>query len=300
MRNRNMKKLTVFLLIALLLFTSCATPKTKYKVEMSGITESGIFKESEEVFQNDVVKIEPLSVPVESEIKLGKKSTVADLTSKYADSSKSIYVSKDGKIKYTKNNDSDSFSISVNESGVLSSFKKDSFSEEELVNNIKAYISEYLDLNILDNYVYTCSTKVQVLKPNAAWNETKEGFYVASEEGENVRSYTVEYRKYCGNYKTSDRLSVNCDSNGNILAFAFYDSNTDWSGVDFDGKYVEQSVEKYLDGSIRKEWRLKDYEIEDECLVYVDGKIYLSLSIDLTLTKNGDEANTSCALRVSK
>ena len=156
---------------------------------------------------------------------------------------------------------------------------------------------------MLDNYVYTCSTKLQVSKPDAAWNETKEGFYVSAETGETVRSYTVEYRKYYNNYKTADYLSVNCDPNGNILAFAFYDSNTDWLGGEFDAKSVEQSVEKYLKDSIKSEWQIEDYKITNECLVYVDGKICLSADIELTLTKNGDKSNTIspvCALRISK
>ena len=300
-----MKKIIAFLLIALLLLTSCDTPESPakledYNVELSEVAESGIFNVPGQVIQSDVPAQEKLDAPIESEIKLGNKTIVADLTSKYVDSNKSIYVSKDGKINYVKSGDSDSFSISVRGSGVLRSFKKDSFNEEELVNNIKDYISEYLDLSMLDSYVYTCSTKLQVSKPDAAWNETKEGFYVSNENGETVRSYTVEYRKYYNNYKTADYMSINCDPNGNILAFAFYDSNTDWSGGEFDGKSVEQCVEKYLKDSIKSEWSLKDYEFENECLVYVDGKIYLSLSVDLTLTKNGDEANTLCALRVSK
>ena len=58
--------------------------------------------------------------------------------------------------------------------------------------------------------------------------------------------------------------------------------------------------EKYLKDNIRSEWKVKDYKISNECLVCDNGKIYLSVSVELIIMKNGTEANTLCALRVSK
>ena len=200
-----MKKLIAFLLIALLLFTSCTAQKSDYKVEMSGISESGIFKASEEVFQSDVVAMEILDVPIESEIKLGNKTIVADMTRIWE--IENVYVSKDRKIEYTKSNDSDSFTICVNYHAVsddydLYYFSGDNLTEAALLENVKSYISNYLDLDMFDDYVYSCSTIVDIKKPDAAWqHETKEEFYVPSDDTEKVRSYAIKYWKYywaCG------------------------------------------------------------------------------------------------------
>ena len=154
---------------------------------------------------------------------------------------------------------------------------------------------------MFDDYVYSCSTIVDIKKPDAAWqHETKEEFYVPADDTEKVRSYVIEYCKYYGDYKTSDNLSVYCDSSGNIITVIFENSNTDWIGGEFDAKSVEKSVEKYLKDNIRSEWKVKDYKISNECLVCDNGKIYLSVSVELIIMKNGTEANTLCALRVSK
>ena len=272
-----------------------------YSVKLTSSIENGIFKEGAETAPPAEFSKESLLVPLEETIKIGQKEITADFTAVLHYTAKpdwNIYLSKSRDVEYRKNTCNDSFSIQSKGDIALSSFPDVSLTEESLINHINEFVSSYIDLNLFDDYIYSCSSSVAIVQSDAAWNEVKSMFYLPQNETEKVRSYSIVYRKYSKNLKTEDEIVIQCNSNGDITMFGFYNCNANWEEVSFEDERVNRSVEKYLSDNMSTKYVLAGYEIKSRCLIYANAEILLSLTVESILVRDGEEITFLCELVV--
>lgn len=292
-----------FFLIFVLILTSCTSSKqNSYDVKITASIENSVFKDSVEVFQINDMSTQKFDNPVECNFKVGKKDVLADLILKkdYAHKSReNVYLSKDKNTEYVKSIDHNSFTIKSQKDTVLSSFKNEILTEQNLKNCVNDFLSSYIDINALNNYNYSCTTSVITTTSTAAWKETKDIFYLPQNDAEMVISYKIEYRKYFQNIATSDCVVVICNSYGEITACYYYEYDVDWGNSTFDNAIMHECVANYLEENISSEYYLIDYKIDSQQLIYVDEEIQLAVSVELTLEKNNEEVVVLCPLILS-
>ena len=300
-----MRKLSfVFVIIGLFVLNACSTvpsdkrPET-YEIEVSGNSESRIFKDSVKVLHSER-KIEPVSKTVRADLQLGKQSATANLTATktYANGDvRNVYLSDNKKFEYEIGKNSPVFLVRATENTVLSEFQMSDLTEENLLAHIKSYIKDFINLEVLDDYVYSCETGLSVTKESASWGDAKPVFYKALNDDEHVIYYHIRFRKYVNSIATTDVCSIFCDNLGNIRNFYYIDNAIDWTTVSFDQEKVERSVDSFLKESIHPELKMVKYEIREQYLTYKNNEISLSLSVAITLREqNGSEYSILSAI----
>ena len=110
----------------------------------------------------------------------------------------------------------------------------------------------------------------------------------------------MEFRKYSQGFQTADSVVVICNNAGDIKGIYNYEYNVNWENSSFDKEKVNDSVEDFLKNYISSEYRLLDYSVESQRLVYLDNQIKLSLSISVTLQSGKDEIVILCPCLVSE
>ncbi|MBR2387613.1 MAG: hypothetical protein IKB02_02470 [Clostridia bacterium] len=300
-----MKKIIILILIVLILMlNSCSnTESDLYGVELTSNLEGKVFKDSVTVVQTDKYLTNKYDSPIATKVVLGKVELEADLISvnnyEYK-SNQNVFLSKDKNIEFRKSTDYGSFTIQSKNNTVLVSFDEDSLTEEKLKCYVLDYISNYIDIDRLSDYEYNCSTSVVVAKQNASWKETKDTFYLPQDDTEIVTDYKMEFRKYSQGFQTADSVVVICNNAGDIKGIYNYEYNVNWENSSFDKEKVNDSVEDFLKNYISSEYRLLDYSVESQRLVYLDNQIKLSLSISVTLQSGKDEIVILCPCLVSE
>lgn len=297
-----MKKAIVLLILAasLLMLTACiSSHKNAYDVKLTARTEGKIFRDSASIYNIDQVTTKELDKPIETQIKIGQKDITANLMSikEYAHSSNvNIYLSKDLNTEYRQSTNIGSFAIKSKNGTVLCSYEKNTMSEQAARNHIETFMSSYIDIDHLDGYAYKCTTSVVVATPTASWKETKDTFYLPQNDTEKVVSYTFEFCKYWQGFETSDRVAIVCDANGNITDFYFNEYNVNWDTATFEDNLIQDAIEDYLKNNISREYKLLNYAIETQKLIYLDSKIQMMIAVELTLEKNNEEVVVLCSL----
>ena len=301
-----MKK-TIILLATIMLvpiFSSCGN-KDYYTVQLYSGIESGIFNNSIKLNTKDASTSEIINDSTETTFMLGKQTITADLVSKIVDNNslKSIYKnyeSKDKNITYSKSTNNDSFFIRAKNEKFLSSPDYKESTEENFLKFIRTYISSFIDVKLLDDYVYSCTTTMVVSIPDATWKESKNEFYIAQDDSETVTSYKVEYQKYCNNMPTADKIVVVCDKDWSITDFYYYQYNIDWNTVKFDNDMVYESVKKFLESNLNTDNTLVDFNIQSQFLTLNNGEIELSVTAEVILKCDGEEFVVLCSMYLSQ
>ena len=290
-------------MFSILAITSCSTKQDKpYDVRLTANIEQAVFKNSVTIFETDEVSTERFDKPIECEIAFGNKKIVVDLTSvkNYVHkSAQQVYFSKDKNIEYRKSTKFDSFTIQAKNDTVLATYTEDTLNEQLLNEAVIDFMSAYIDIATLNEYVYSCTTSVVVTKPTASWKETRDGFSLPSNNTESVTTYKLEYRKFHQEFATSDSIVVMCTENGDITGFYYYEHNIDWAESVFKKELINNSIDSYIKDSLSKEYNLLDISIESERLVYLDDEIQLAVSVELTLLDNNEEVVVLCPLLLS-
>lgn len=297
-----MKKIMILiLLIIIVAFSSCSI-KSEYDIRLTSNIEGNVFDDSIEIYKIDEVLTETIQEPVGETFKLGKKEISADLISKKFYTHKgqqNIYLSNDKKIEYRKNTDADIFCIRAKEDYILSRYVGMELTEEQLIEHVNSFLTTYIDMLEYGDYVYSCSTSVVIAKENAAWKEEKSEFYIAKNAYESVSSYKLEYQRYFNDLPTSDSIIIICDECGNITDFYYYKYDIDWNTSNFETDKITQSVQSFLNQNIQSDYDILDYKIDSQCLVYIDQKIQLSLSVEITVEKDEEIMVLLCPMMLS-
>lgn len=276
-----------------------------YNIDIVAGEENWIFDEDITIMPPNDAKTEYLSQPMPSRIKLGTCEIDAELISidRYDDNSlRSLYLSKDKRTVYKISQPGECYSVIAQPGFVLSNFVSESISEEALIVHAKEYISRYLDIASVNDYNLAIETKIIVVKPNAAWKESKPGFYTVNDETEEVVSYQVEYRQHYLDYPTSNSITLLFDKLGNITDFYVTHHDIDWGVLYYDEGTVYQSVIGYLEQNMCDEYQLLSCEINSRYLIYDynNSQVKLSLTTTLLLLKDNMEVAVLCSMVISQ
>lgn len=316
-----MKKTTliIILIIALLLSACNANTDTQeesrndpvssnkaspYKVQLLGNMDEGIFKNDTEKYasaENSFYETEKDAIQA---VEIGKNKLELKYVSQkhYTNGSVvDIYFDEDNNVEYSKGENT--FFVKA-KGEFLKQYTSSQLSETDLLEHINSYISSYVANEDYKDYTYRCSTKIVVSKENAAWAETKDGFYIPQSSYETVRSYVIEYRKYSDELPTADSLIIHCDGDGNITHFYNYAYNAKWEDASFESKSVDESISLFLRENLSSKYVIKNYKIDSQRLIYSDNEIRLSLTLSLTLSStlddDGEGVVALCSLVISK
>ena len=200
-----------------------------------------------------------------------------------------------------------SFVISAKK-GALASFDNNTqLSETTLIGFVEKSLEAYIDPAVLASHQLGLTTRVNVSSSDAAWAETKDGFFSpnpADEEGKTVevRYYELTYSLYCGEYKTNDYVTVRCDAKGNITYLVVCFTGIDWSSVQLpvQGDLQTALVNK-IRTSLNGSYQYVDARLSSQAVSYskTDG-IRLTFTYEVQISSGGDETYGSlCALTVT-
>lgn len=177
-----------------------------------------------------------------------------------------VYLSGDKSIEYTVYPESGSFSITAQNDTVLSAYTGAALTEEALLNHAKTYLHSIDSRIDFNSYTYSYES---------AYN-------------------TITFREFCNGIATADLIRVNCDASGNIDGVAYYELGLDWGSVTVDSERVDDTVAAFLyDHATR---HVESYDISSQSLTYVDGKIQLSVTVEVYHSKDGSDTSSFKAL----
>ncbi len=262
----------------------------------NGVFESSFYDERGNTVTENVAGSSPVNINV------GKKNINATLTERKTQNGKTIgafYISD--KTEYFIN--SDSFRITVIDDSSLCEYKETDLTYEKLLSNIKKYIAEYVDVTLYVDYQFKCTSSLVIHKPNATWGETREGFYIPSNDDfditEKVTGYEFEYRRVIGQVETDDVIRVNCDSNGNIIKLYCCTTGANWASFKIDDQKLSDCIEKKLNEALNSGYEIIDWAIESKSLVYEDESVMLSVSAEVTVKQDEFELSVLCPIMIS-
>ena len=279
-----------------------------YEVKLLSGMESNIFESSylvsgsieEPTFATETFSNSPLIV-----IKVGNKEVTAYKTKIIHDSSnesRTVFLSEDKKTEYQIYSTGTCYSIKSKEQSVLSRYPKDEITERMMLDSIMEFMSSFVDVNEFKDFSVICSTSIIVQTPSAAWQETKDCFYVVPQElneAETIKYYQFQFNKYFNGYKTSDQIVVRCSPEGDIIYFSYNCSGIDWSEFPLDEENVTNTVRSFLTDAIKPGYKIKEYTLINQMLVYQEKQIKLSLTYELTLEKDDCEIVVLCPMIVT-
>ena len=281
---------------------------TNYSVQMLSGMESEGFDDvpSFMPYLNDTTEI--VDKPALTNIKLGKKSIKAyhtEITNSYEVGLVNEYTSEDKNTRYWTRSQGNCFGIYSQNDTVLCKHNGE-ITEDAVLKTVKNYISSYIDISNIDDYVYECSTYLSVRKPNAAWGETRTGFYVAAndtsevEEKIDINRYYFDFILYCNGYKTGDGIEVSCEANGDITSFRFYDHQVNWKNFTIDEEKIDNAITQFMSRNLSSGYAISKYDLKSKKLAFVNGKIRLALQYGLSVAReDGSTFAVPCMFYVS-
>lgn len=135
----------------------------------------------------------------------------------------------------------------------------------------------------LTNYQYACTTTYFVRTEDDTTDGTTNSFHRAGQEGEEIDSYLFTYTQTAGGYSTGNGVTVLTDGKGNLLAFRYDCYETDWAFSITDGE-LNDTIDAYLkDYEKNSPNRVKSFSVLDKSLTIVDGRVNLSVTLELRL-----------------
>lgn len=211
-----------------------------------------------------------------------------------------IFYNEDQTIKIQKELNSASFIIQSIGDISLQDYSFSSLTEQNLILAVQSYIKTYINDINFQNFRYQCSTSVATITDEAAWNETKDGFYISSDNSETITCYQVSFTQYNGEIATENKINVMTDSLGNIENLYYYHYEAPWDQCEVDQVFLNQEIELFLDKYLQSQLQLISYNIKSMTLSCVNNKIALTLSVELTLKNKEYNENfvSLCALVV--
>lgn len=264
---------------------------------------------------------ERIQTPTQYTVKLGSKSIVGthaqNLRYSYGDGSDDLYhvfLNATGDIEYRVSANRNAFYITkavedvngnnmTDNSAILSAFEGNDLSEQALLTHVRNYISDYIDITTLEDYIYTCTTSVIVSKPSAAWKETIDSFYIpaneTSDQTERVTGYDFKFYKHHNGYQTGDCVIVFCKPNGDIYYMYYNDYDIDWNRYPIDNTLLNQNISTHISQAVKDRYTIKTQEMMSQQLIYQNGKIKLSCVYGLTLTDEDGEIDIACPLMIT-
>lgn len=208
-----------------------------------------------------------------------------------------IYQTADEKMVIQKDKYSKSFLMQSNGTASLAEYKEEVLTESKLIDYIERYVKSFTENVDFEAYEYACYTNVVTVNPLSAWSETKHEFYISQNPSEEVRTYRVEYVKFVNGVATSDKIIIFCDSKGNITNLYFYLYEADWDKCQVDQHLIDTTVSNFLNQEINNQYELKAYDVRSTTLIANgDGKIRISLAVEMTLTNGENEFASLCTL----
>ena len=295
------KTVLIFIIVISIVISSCNSQpiSSVYDVQLFGDIEKNIFNNDVEKYYSTQSSLYKVEEEIIQDVNIGKCKLPLKLTAQkryYDGAVVDIYFDEDNGIEYSKSQKS--FSVS-SKGDVLKIYPYSKLGEKELLEHVDSFVLKYVEKEEYSNYIYSCKTTLTVLTETSAWKESKDCFYLPTNSTETITGYTVEYRRYSGDFQTSDSLVINCDKNGNVESFYYNRCDVDWDSVAFQTEIIEQSISSFLSKNLNSQYNLESYTIDSQRLVCVDKEIKLSLVLSLTLKNSSDQFVTLCQLMMS-
>jgi len=253
------------------------------------------------------------SVPVESTVKIGRVELSADLIEDWDyewQFDRSVYLSKDGKVKYTlyisdatdlHKYKSHCFTIAIPNPTArgtyISEYPYDEITEENVIRYIKDYMSEYVDVSILDELVFSAETRgTLTTKEGESSSHTESGIVASGDYGTDAyfksRGYTVEYSKFIEGIRTDNSVRFILDEFGNITSFTYFitslettiKNNPEWKNGAFEDLNIQFSIAETLRWGVMKGFNISDWYIADKELSIINNKLTMAVTINAKVT----------------
>ncbi len=275
-------------------------------------TNGGHFIKSSHINNNYFDEPEVVSDSTLYTIQIGKKEIQAYLSTIWYGGETYVFLNEEKNMQYRISTFGNCFSVVPQNKSVRVRYEGNDFSEESLLDFIKNYISDFVDIRNIDDYTYSCITHVSVSIPQYSSMEERDGFYVSedlisedSTEEVKIRRYKFQFVKYCNGYKTGDRITVECTADGEIIIFEYNDYGVNWDDYAIFTKpeqmdKIKKKIADYLPNVIDEKWTLKSFEPGEPMLVYRNGEPQLTITyhIEVEDTFGYGRAAGLCYLRV--
>lgn len=153
-------------------------------------------------------------------------------------------------------------------------------------------LEAYYNWADLSDYRYSCSTGVRIHGEDFSSGERYDYFYTIPEDSgreditETISSYDFEYRKYIGDYKTSDYASVHIQKD---FAIGIYWGDDDFrliESIEFDEAAARAAAEAFVWEGLTHPEQIEKVELTDPYLTFIDGQLCCKYSMG-TIYKSG-------------
>ncbi len=271
--------------------------KQEYNIMLLSAVEGNVFKEEIIIPKSDrrekiVIDPEIITISIGShdyEV-MQRKIIYSDerITDEYCD--------ENGNIIYQIDRNNDSFYIAAQNNTVLQKYETEELTEHDMVNQIKDLILSFVPNEQLDKYIFTCDTNLYIQNVDSAWRDKKNFFYTSTESNEIILNYTSNFRKISNNLETSDRITVQCDKNGNVVSIEYINHRVDWDTTLIYIDDILKQAENFIANTVSEKYSITRCILSNESLTFFDSKVCVVLQYELTLKSENSEIVVLCPL----
>ncbi len=187
--------------------------------------------------------------------------------------------------------------------GVLKKYEESELSEEKLTKHCKDYIAEFVKDIDYSSYSYTFYTLFKRPEEySGVFNGNRDKFYAESqvENGMtlNIKSYSVNYTYWYGEYYTNNVVKFSIRPNGDIYSITYALVEADWSKYALENEELTKIAKDFLDKYLVDDCKLLLYETRPACIRKLENDVFVFFDIDLSVEYKGETISHSTRLRI--